>query len=162
MTARRLQGAVLLAGAVVTYLLLDRAAIGFHWTPFVLGVVYLLAALVGGPGGSYWSTAVVLTIFGLAPVARFEEAIDLSAASLYVIALGAAVLLAAQMAERGFAITATAVGATILALGVVFAAQEDVDLVTEPLTYAAFLAVVGIVRLAAGGGRGSRGARSRR
>lgn len=155
MNARRIQGAVLLAGAVVTYLLLERAEVGFHWTPFILGVVYLVAALVGGPGGSYWSTAVVLTVFGLGPIARFEYQADFSAGSLYVIALGAAVLLAAQMAERGFAITATAVGATILALGVVFAEQTHLDVVTDPLLYAGFLALVGVVRLAGGGGAGS-------
>lgn len=150
MDARRLQGAVVVAGALATYLLLDGADIGFHWTPFVLGVVYLLAALVGGPGGSYWSTAVVLVVFGLGPVARFEYEVDASAASLYVVALGAAVLLAAQMAQRGFAITMTAVAITILALGLVFTQQTHLDVVTEPELYAGLLAAVGAVRLARG------------
>lgn len=156
MDARRLQGAVLLAGAVVFYLLLDRADIGFHWTPFVLGAIYLVAAVIGGPRGSYWSTAVVLTIFGLGPIARFEYAADFSAASLYVVALGLAVLVAGQLAERGFAITTTAVGATILALGVVFAEQTHLEVVTEPLLYSGLLAVVGIARLVAGGPSGAR------
>ena len=147
MNARRLQGAVLLAGAVVTFLLLDTAQIGFHWTPLIVGAVYLVAALVGGPRGSYWSTAVVLVVFGLGPVARFEYEVDLSVASIYVVALGVAVLLAAQMAERAFAITMTAVGATILALGVVFALQPELDVITEPLLYAGFLAAVGLVRV---------------
>lgn len=156
MDARRLQGAVLLAGAVVFYLLLDRADIGFHWTPFVLGAIYLVAAVIGGPRGSYWSTAVVLTIFGLGPIARFEYAADFSAASLYVVALGLAVLVAGQLAERGFAITTTAVGATILALGVVFAEQTHLEVVTEPLLYSGLLAAVGIARLVAGGPSGAR------
>ncbi|MCW3012773.1 MAG: hypothetical protein JWO90_3177 [Solirubrobacterales bacterium] len=147
MSARRLQGLVLLAGAAATWLLLDSADIGFHWTPFVLGVVYLVAALLGGPGGSYWSTAVVLTVFGLGPVARFEYEVDLSAASIYVVALGVAVLLAGRMAERGFAITQTAVGATIVALGVVFALQTELDVITEPGLYAGFLAAVGLLRV---------------
>lgn len=147
MDARRLQGAVLLAGAVVAFLLLDRAAIGFHWTPLVLGAVYLVAALLGGPRGSYWSTAVVLVVFGLGPVARFEYEVDLAVAALYVAALGVAVLLAAQMAGRGFAITMTAVGATIIALGVLLALQPELELITEPLLYAGFLAAVGLVRV---------------
>lgn len=151
MDTRRLQGAVLLAGAVVFYVLLERADIGFHWTPLVLGLVYLVAALLGGPGGSYWSTAIVLTVFGLGPVARFEYDADFSVASIYVVALGLAVLLAAQLAERGFAITQTAVGATIVALGVVFAFQGKLDVVSEPLLYAGFLAAVGTARLVAGG-----------
>lgn len=150
MPVRRLQGAVLLAGAAVFYLLLDVKDIGFHWTPFVLGGVYLVAALLGGRGGSYWSTAVALVGFGLGPVAKFEYQADFSAASLYVVAIGLAVVVAAQLAERGFAITATAVGATILAAGVVFAEQTHLDVITEPLLYTGLLAAVGLVRLARG------------
>lgn len=150
MSRRRLQGLVLLAGAAATWLLLDTAGIGFHWTPLVLGVAYLVAAGLGGRRGSYWSTAVVLTVFGLGPVARFEYEVDLSVASIYVVVLGLAVLLAAQLAERGWAITQTAVGATILALGVLFALQTELDVITEPGLYAGFLAAVGLLRLARG------------
>ncbi len=150
MHPRRLQGVALVAGAAVFYAILGFADVGFHWTPLVLGVVYLVAALVGGPQGSYWSTAVVLTVFGLGPVARFAWNVDASAASLYVIALGLAVLVAAQLAARQVAITPTAVGATILALGVVFSLQTHLGLIEEPWPYAALLAVVGGVRLAVG------------
>ena len=149
MAVRRLQGAILLVGAGVFYALLSSAGaeIGFHWTPLVLGAVYLVAAAVGGPNGSYWSTAVVLAVFGIAPVAYYEYGADVTAASSYVVALGAAVLLTAQMGERGFAVTSTAVGATILALGVVYAAQTHFDVVTEPALYAGLLAAVGLVRI---------------
>lgn len=158
MPARRIQGAILLAGAAVFYALLSDtgANIGFHWTPFVVGAVYLVAAAVGGPNGSYWSTAVVLTVFGIAPVAFYEYGVDFSAASLYVVALGAAVLLAAQMGEHGFAVSPTAVGATILAVGVVYAEQTHLDVITEPALYAGLLAAVGVIRLATGSRRGRR------
>lgn len=158
MPTRRLQGAILLVGAAVFYALLSDAgaAIGFHWTPLVIGAVYLVAAAVGGRNGSYWSTAVVLTVFGIAPVAYYEYGADFSAASLYVVALGAAVLLAAQMGERGFAVSPTAVGATILALGVVYAEQTKLDVVMEPALYAGLLAAVGLVRIATGSQRGRR------
>ncbi len=152
MTPRRRQGAVLLAGAAVLYVLLGPAEIGFHWTPEVLGMVYLAAALVGGRHGSYWPTAVVLTVFGLGPVAIFALRIDATQAATYTVCLGLAVLVTAQLAERGWAITATAVGAVILALGVVYALQPHVDLVEEPAVYAVALAVVGAARLAGVGG----------
>ena len=148
MNPRRLQGIVLLAGAAVFYALLGLGGVGFHWTPLVLGVVYLAAAAVGGPQGSYWATAVVLTLFGFGPVARFAWNVDASAASLYVIALGLAVLVAAQLAERRVAITPTAVGATILALGLIFSLQTHFALIEEAWPYAALLALVGAGRLA--------------
>ena len=149
---RRLQGAVLLAGAVVFYVLLDRRGIGFHWTPLVLGLVYLVAAALGGPRGSYWSTAVVLVLFGLGPVAVYEYELDVTAAAAYVVCLGLVVLVAAQLEERGVAITPTALGATILVLGVVYALQARVDAVEDPLAYAIALAAIGAARLVAGGG----------
>jgi len=148
MTSRRRQGAVLLAGAAVTYVLLGPAGLGFHWTPLVIGLAYLAAALAGGRRGSYWSTAVVLSVFGLGPVAIFALEVDVTQAAAYTVCLGLAVLLAAQLAERGWAISATAVGAVILALGVVYALQPEVELVEEPAVYAVALAVVGALRLA--------------
>lgn len=149
---RRLQGAVLLLGALVFYVLLERRGIGFHWTPLVLGCVYLVAAALGGPRGSYWSTAVVLVLFGLGPVAVYEYDLDVTAPAAYVVCLGLAVLLAAQLEQRGVAVTPTAVGGTILALGVVYALQSRVDAVENPLTYAVALAAVGTARVVAGGG----------
>lgn len=148
----RLQGLVLLAGAAVTLALLSEggAGLGFHWTPFVLGAVYLAAALVGGRRGSYWATGVTLAVFGLGPVARFTFHADVSAASLDVIALGLAVLGADALRRRGVAISQLAVGATILALGVVFAAQTHLGVIERPGLYAALLAVVGALRLALG------------
>lgn len=148
----RLQGAVLVAGAVVFYLLLsaDGADIGFYWTPLVLGAVYLVAALLGGRDGSYWSTAVALVGFGLGPVARFRYHADFSAASLYVVAIGATVLVCAALIRAGFAMTTEAVGATILVAGLVFAEQTHLSVVTDPKLYAGLLLAVGLLRLAAG------------
>ena len=58
--------------------------------------------------------------------------------------------MAGQLEDRGFALTQTAVGATILAAGVVFSLQTHFDVITEPALYAGFLAAVGVVRVAAG------------
>ena len=87
-------------------------------------------------------------MFGLGPVAIFALEVDVTQAAAYTVCLGLAVLLAAQLAERGRAMSATAVGAVILALGVVYALQPEVELVEEPAVYAVALAVVGALRLA--------------
>lgn len=148
----RLQGAVLLLGALAYVALLSDggAGLGFHWTPFVVGAVYLVAALVGGRRGSYWATAVTLLVFGLGPVARFTFHADFSVASIYVVALGLAVLAADGLRRHGVAVSERGVGATILALGLVFAEQTHLAVVEEPGLYAALLAAVGGVRLAVG------------
>jgi hypothetical protein len=148
----RLQGGVLLIGAVVFYLLLaaDGADVGFHWTPLVLGGVYLAAALLGGRSGSYWSTAVALVGFGLGPVAYYEYHADFSAGSLYVVAIGLAVLATEGLMRARFAVTTGAVGATILAAGILFAEQTHLDVITDPKLYAGLLAAVGVVRVVTG------------
>ena len=71
-------------------------------------------------------------------------------------------LVAGLLAERGFAITQTAVGATILAAGVVFAEQTHLAIVTEPLLYTGGLAAVGLIRLVGGGSAPRRGGMTRR
>lgn len=148
----RLQGLVLLVGAGVFLALLSDggAGLGFHWTPVVLGAVYLVAALLGGPRGSYWATAVTLLAFGLGPVARFTFHANFSVASLYVVALGLTVLAADLLRRRGVAISQVGVGATILAVGVVFAEQTHLDVVEKPGLYTAALAAVGVLRLVLG------------
>lgn len=126
---------------------------GFHWTPFLLGLVYVAAATPGGPAGSYWPTAIVLTGFGVGPLAIFELEVDVTQAAAYVVCLGLAVLVAAALAGRGWAVSATGVGAAILALGVVYALQPRVALVEEPAAYAVALAAAGCLRLAGVGRR---------
>lgn len=44
MDQRRLHGAILIAGAAGFYAILGLADVGFHWTPIVIGLVYLVAA----------------------------------------------------------------------------------------------------------------------
>jgi hypothetical protein len=147
MAPDRAQGAVLLAGAALL-ILIDPA---LHWVPLALGLAYLAAAALGGPAGSYWSTAVVLTAWGIGPVLIFAfDVRDVSQAALYLVCVGAGATVAAALAERGFAITLPAVGATILAAGVVFALQPHVEAVRTTSTYAIALALVGALRLAAG------------
>jgi hypothetical protein len=144
----RLQGAVLLAGAALL-LLLDPE---LHWVPLLLGLPYLAAAALGGPRGSYWSTAIVLTAWGIGPVVFFEaEWREVSQAALYLVCVGAGGLVAALLAERaGFAITAVAISATVLGAGLVYALQPHVEAVEEPVTYGIALAAVGALRLALG------------
>lgn len=152
MTPRRTQGLILLVGAALTFLLVgepsDRdAALGFHWLPLVLGVTYLVAAFAGGRKGSYWSTAIPLTAFGLGSVAVFEYELDVSLAATETTLVGAGVLLCGLLAERGWSIRQAAVGATVLATGAIYALQPHVELVERPVAYAVALGLVGLVRV---------------
>jgi len=70
---RRRQGAVLVGGAALAYLVLAVGSLPFFWTPLLLGLVYLAAAGSAGPRGSYWATGVLLTAWGLGVVALGER-----------------------------------------------------------------------------------------
>lgn len=156
MSSRRRQGAVLLGGALALYLLLEIGSLPFFWTPLIVGLAYLAAAGSAGPRGSYWATAVVITGWGLGVVALGEGWIDeVSTASGYLLAAGAGALVAAGLARAGYAIDLLGVAASVFAAGLLFALVDRIDALADPATYAAALAVVGLIRLA-GPERGAR------
>ncbi|MEJ7714534.1 MAG: hypothetical protein WKF40_02020 [Thermoleophilaceae bacterium] len=63
-----IQGALLGGGALVLALTAGADRLPFYWTPLILGLSYLVAAIVDGPRGGYWATALGLTGWGLAVV----------------------------------------------------------------------------------------------
>jgi len=148
-SARRRQGAVLVGGAVLLYLLLDVGSLPFFWLPLIVGLVYVGAAASAGPRGSYWATGVVLAGWGLGVVGLGERWVtDVDPAAGYLVAIGAGALAAAGLARAGYAVELPGVAATVFAAGLFFLLADRVDALGEPATYAAALAVVGLVRLA--------------
>ena len=135
-------GAIFLGGAIL-YLLLVEGPLDFDWTPLLLGLVYLLAALAGGREGGFWATALVLCGWGFGVVLAREVELDAPEAALDLAGVGAGIVVAALLARRGFAIDLLGIGATALAGGVVYALQRNVDLVLEPGLYAFLLGLVG-------------------
>jgi hypothetical protein len=139
-----------MGGAVAIYVLLELGSLPFFWTPLIVGLAYLAAAGSAGPRGSYWATGVVITGWGLGVVALGEGWIDdVSTASGYLVAAGAGALVAAGLARAGYAIDLLGVAASVFAAGLFFALADRIDALVEPTTYAAALALVGLVRLAA-------------
>lgn len=147
MSRRRLQGAPLVAGAIVLYLLVEAGDARFHWTPLVLGLAYLAAAAMGGPRGSYWATATVITAWGAGVALLAEADTGIATAPGYLLAIGAGALVAALLERRGFAVDALGVACAVLLAGAFFALQPH-EPFRDAWLYAAAVALVGVIRLA--------------
>jgi hypothetical protein len=147
---RLARGVVLLVAAALYALLVDDV-LAFTWTPFLLGLAYLGAAVAGGPRGGLWPTATVLLGWGLGVLVVFETDLEVQRAAAEVTGVGLGVLAAAALAARGFSVDLLGVGATIVLAGTIFLLQGHVDAVTEPWPYAVLLAAVGLANLARSG-----------
>jgi len=140
---------VLVGGAVALYVLLELGSLEFYWSPLIVGLAYLAAAGSAGPRGSYWATGVVVAVWGTGVVALGERWItDVDPAAGYLVAIGLGALVAAGLARAGYAIELLGVAAAIVAAGLFFVLADRVEALAEATTYAAALAVVGLVRLA--------------
>jgi hypothetical protein len=100
-STRLAQGVVFLAGALATYLLLADEPRLFYRVPITLGIVYLVAAAVGGRDGGHWSTACVLCGWGLAVVGLQDWNLDMNAASAYLAGAGLGALVAGGLERVG-------------------------------------------------------------
>lgn len=149
--ARRMrQGVSLIAGAVVLELLVGGGEIEFWWTPLLIGLAYLAAALSGGRDGSYWATAPVLVGWGAVVVWLNEARPDVFAPAAHAFGMGLGVLLAAAAARAGQRVDLLGVGLTATAAGLVFMLEREVDAFGDATTFAVALVAVGLVNLLLG------------
>ncbi len=138
----------LLAGAAV-YALLVYGPLEFYWTPFLLGVAYLVAAAAGGRRGGLWATGLVLAGWGVGVLLPNELGVAVSPGDGYLIGVGAAVIVGGLLVRRGFEIGLIGVGATALAAGLIHTfAGDEIAALVKPWPYVVLLAVVGAVNLA--------------
>ncbi len=145
------QGMLLLAGAVLLELTAGADRVPFYWTPLVLGLTYLVAALVDGPAGGYWATALGLTGWGLAVVVMGRlRPEDIDTAGAYLLGVGLAGVVAAVLRTRGFAVSEVGFAATVAAGGAVLALTPRVDAFDDATTYAVALGLVGLGNLLLG------------
>ncbi len=158
---RMIQGLLLAGGAALLEFSAGADRIGFYWTPLIIGAIYLVAALVDGPLGGYWATALGFTGWGLAVAyAGASRPLDVDIAGLYLAGVGLAVLAAALLRARGVAVSETGLALTIVGAGVVLALSPRVDALLDASTYALAIAVVGALNVAGGAWQRRRSLRS--
>ncbi len=147
-----IQGALLGGGALVLALTAGADRLPFYWTPLILGLSYLVAAIVDGPRGGYWATALGLTGWGLAVVYMGEaRPPDIDPAGAYLVGAGLAGVAAALLSGRGFVISPVGLAATIAAGGLVLAlTPRAAGTLDDANTYAIALGVVGALNVAGG------------
>jgi len=151
------QGLVLLAGAVVFTLLVGTGGDRFYLTPLGLGLVYLVAAVIGGRRGGYWATALVLIGWGTMVVWAQEGRPDLDIAGLYLFGAGAGATLGVVLSRRGFAIDPLGLAGTVLLAGAVLAfAGQWPEVLLEARFYGILLGLVGLANVVGGALAGSR------
>ena len=139
---------ILIVGAIVIVIAIGDSSSGFYWTPLSLGLIYLAAALAGGPRGSYWATAVVLVGWGTAVVIvrQFTPALDTS--GLYLLGAGVGATVGMVLARRGFAVDPTGMTVTLALGGLVLSLlPRDPSLLGDARLYAVLIAAVGAVNL---------------
>ncbi len=161
---RVVQGLLLTGGAVLLGLTVGEDRVSFYWTPLILGLTYLVAAIVDGPRGGYWATALGLTGWGLAVVYMGGvRPLDIDPAGAYLAGAGLAGILAAVLRSRGFVISEVGFAATVAAGGLVLAfTPRAPGTLDDATTYAIALGVVGLLNVAAGAYGLARGGASAR
>lgn len=149
---RVVQGALLIVGAVLLATTAGADRIDFYWTPLILGATYGVAALVDGPRGGYWATALGLTGWGVSVVLLGElrpEQVD--SAGAYLAGVGFAGIAAWGLRRQGFLISELGLAATIAASGLILAfTPRAEDSLADATTYAVALGAVGMLNVAGG------------
>lgn len=140
------QGVVLLLGAVALYGLV-RGPLDFFWTPLIIGIAYLAAALIGGRHGGHWPTALVLVGWGVAVLARQRGVVDVDTAGVYLVGAGLGALAAAVVDRAGFDADPMGVAATVVGAGLLLALSSRFPALARVETYAVALAVVGVTNV---------------
>jgi len=143
------QGLALLAGGLALELLVGSGPLGFFWTPLVLGLAYLAAALAGGRSGGHWATGCALTGWGLGVVYAGEfRPSEIDVAGVYLAGAGLGVVAGALLASRGVALGALGLGATVAAGGLCLALSPRApDVLADARTYALAVGAVGLLNL---------------
>ena len=149
-SVRLRQGLALLAGAVIFAVVVGPEGDRFYLTPLGLGLVYLLAAALGGRRGGYWATAVVLVAWGLAIVWIREGSPDLDVAGVYMTAVGIGAVVGVVLARAGIAADALGVAATIVLAGLSLAFAGQWDVLVDARAYALLVGLVGLVNVVVG------------
>ncbi len=142
------QAVALLAGALVLVVFVAPDGRDFYWTPLVLGLTYLGAALAGGRHGGHWATACGLTGWGAGVAVAGYLRPELDAAGLYLLGAGAGMVAGVLLDRAGADVSMLGLAVTVMAGGLLLALTARVTTVIDDArTYAVYLALVGVVNL---------------
>lgn len=145
------QGLALLAGATVFALVVGPAPDRFYLTPLGLGLIYLVAAALGGRRGGYWATTMVLLGWGGVVFWAQVGQPDLDFAGLYLAGAGLGAVLGVCMSRVGFAVDALGLASTIALAGVLLALSVQWPQVIEEVRlYALAVGLVGLTNVVLG------------
>lgn len=145
MGARRRVGFGLLGAAVLVWV--GGEALGFDWVPLLAGIGYLVAAWLGGPKEGPWGPACVLIGWGLAVVAVREGWVERPEAPMFLVGVGAGLVAAALLRERGHQIGLGGTAAAVVVGGLAYLFVGDVEALGEATTYAVAIAAYGVLNL---------------
>ncbi|MGH2948019.1 MAG: hypothetical protein ACRDPC_17500 [Solirubrobacteraceae bacterium] len=143
------QAIMFLSGALALNLAVVPDGRRFYWTPLVVGLAYLAAAVAGGRRGGHWATACVLVGWGAAMVFAGAARPDLDIAGLYMVGAGLGAVAGLLLRRAGVYADPLGLAVVITASGLLltFAAQAP-SVLEEARTYAALLALVAVANLA--------------
>ncbi len=92
----------------------------------------------------------VVTAWGLGVVLVGEAVVEsVTPQAGYLLAAGAGALAAALLGRAGYAVDALGIAGAVFAAGLIYALEPRVEALGYARTYAAAIAVVGLIRLAA-------------
>lgn len=103
MPTTSLRMAVLAGGGLLTALLVDGGAVGYHWLPALLGATLLAAAAASRSRGALWGPGLVLLGAGASIGAWFQagrSGADQRLLGLTALGLGLGAVVAAALARR--------------------------------------------------------------
>ena len=152
---RRLgSGLVLLVAAFVLVITVDpRGPLPIYWLPIGAGLGFLAAAVVSGRPGRMWEAGFVLTGWGIAAALTLGGIIDLSSTPAYLLGVAGGALVAALAARTGIRVTPAGIALAVLYVGLsdLWVTIGPSSLNTDPIVFAALLALRAVVELVAGG-----------
>ena len=137
---------LLLAGAAFLIVMVAPDDDRFYWTPSVLGLSFLAAAVAGPRTSGPWAPACVLVGWGAAVVfVRLAEP-DLDTSGVYLAGAGAGVMAGTDLARRGFAVDYTTLAATLVLAGAALALSATIAIFADAWTYAVLLGALAVAQ----------------
>lgn len=145
--SRHRSALVLLVGALVMGFAVQQQVIRFYYTPLIVGLTYLTAAMAGGRKGALWAPGIVTTCWGIAVLLGVHNVVTLDSKTSYLIAgvIGIAIALTLRFT---IGLAAGFIGLAVSMAIILIHDNADVpSWIFKGITFAVLLGVWGIWEL---------------